>query len=111
MVSVVLDVSPETLDPLRFRRHELSMSKSYAERFGDGFWPGKLTVQRFAFLAVAAAAAAAPNRVLPGEWSLVDLSGHDVAFRVHALSTGYDLLVLAWVPIAERTRKRVRLIA
>lgn len=110
MVSVVLDVSAESLEPLTFRRHELSRSRAYAERFGDGYWPGRLTVDRFAFLAVAAAAAATPKTVAAGEWSFVDLSGRPVVFRVDALSTGYDLLVLAWVPIAERTRRRVQLI-
>jgi hypothetical protein len=31
--------------------------------------------------------------------------------RVDALDTGYNILVLVWVPIHQVTRKRVRLVA
>jgi hypothetical protein len=111
MVSVVLDISPESLAPLRYARHEVSMSPTYVDRFGDTIWPRRLSVERYAFLAMAAGAAASPNEVVMGAWTLTDLAGTPVELRLEALCTRYDLLVLAWLPIAERSRKRVRLVA
>jgi hypothetical protein len=111
MVSVVLDTSPESLAPLRYARHEVSMSQAYVDRFGDSIWPRRLSIGRYTFLAIAAGAAASPTEVATGAWTSTDLAGTPVELRLDALCTGYDLLVLAWVPIAERSRKRVRLVA
>jgi hypothetical protein len=110
-MSVVLDVSPLTLVPLRYRRHELTMSPSFASRFGLTIWPGTLSMERYSFLSVAAAAAASANIVVSDECTMVDIAGDTVALRVDALDTGYDLLVLAWIPVREWTRRRVRLVA
>lgn len=111
VMSVVLDVSPLTLVPLRYRRHELTMSPSFAARFGLTTWPGTLSIARYPFVSVAAAAAASPNMVVSEECTIVDNAGEIVGLRVDALHTGYDLLVLAWVPVREWTRRRVRLVS
>jgi hypothetical protein len=110
VMSVVLDVSPLTQSPLRYRRHELNMSPAFARRFGGSIWPGTLSMERYPFVAVAAAAAAS-GIVVSEECTLVDDAGEVATLRVDALHTGYDLLVLAWIPIKERTRRRVRLVA
>jgi hypothetical protein len=110
MISVVLDMSPESLQPLRFRRHEIAASATYVQQFGEPVWPGRLSAERHAFLSVAAAASASPNDVTSGTWAWADQVGSQVEFNVDALSTGHDLLILAWVPIRERTRRRVRFV-
>jgi hypothetical protein len=110
VMSVVLDISPMTLTPLRYRRHELTMSSSFARRFGSKIWPGTLSIERYPFVTVAAAAAASRIMVSEECW-LTDDAGEAVTLRVDALHTGYDLLVLAWVPIKELTRRHVRLVA
>lgn len=110
MVSIVLDPSPFTLDPLRYRRHEVNASAQFVDRFGELIRPSLLSVARYPFVALAAAAMAT-GEVVTGEWRLTDLRGDGVELHVDALATGYNVLVLAWVPISERTRRRVRLIA
>lgn len=110
VATAVLDPSPVSLVPLRFRRHEVRMSPSFAARFGGGPWPSQLTVDRFPFL-VAASAAGEFSTVVAGEASFRALDGAMVDLRVEALCTGYATLVMLWVPIAERTRKRLRVAA
>ncbi len=110
LAGVVLDVSPTTREPLRYRRHEVSMSAAYRTRFGDDHWPRVLSVERYGLVAIAAGAVASSGTVVEGDWTQVDLAGGPAGLRVEALCTGYDLLVLAWIPIRERTRQRVRLV-
>ena len=111
MVSVVLDMSPVSRDPLRYRRHELNISKAYESRFGTSHWPARLSVERYPFLTSVAGAASSPRQVVAGEWVVTDLAGIDVSLRVEAICTGYDVLLVAWVPIIQRTRRRARLSA
>jgi hypothetical protein len=86
-MSVVLDLSPLTLTPLRYRRHELNMSPKFARRFGSTIWPGTLSIERYPFVAVAAAAAAS-DVVVSEECVLMDDAGESVSVRVDALHTG-----------------------
>ncbi|MEA2677348.1 MAG: hypothetical protein QOJ81_1489 [Chloroflexota bacterium] len=110
VMSVVLDRSPLTINPLRYKRHELNMSPSFARRFGASRWAGSLWVERYPFLAAAAATVSA-STVVSDECTFVDDAGEVATLRVDALDTGYNILVLVWVPIHELTRKRVRLVA
>jgi hypothetical protein len=87
------------------------MSGTYIERFGGVIWPGRLSIGQYGFLATVAAATASPGNVVSGEWSRTDLAGTDVPLQLDGFCTGYDVLVLVWVPFSERTRKRVRLVA
>jgi hypothetical protein len=109
VASVVLEPSPELGEPLRYRRHEFTSSRRYQASFGAEIWPSRLRLDRYPFIAEAAAAFSAPHQIVCGEWRRTDLSGANVSLRVETLWTGYDLLVLLWVPVAERTKRRVRL--
>jgi hypothetical protein len=111
MLSVVVDMSPESMEPLRYRRHEVNMSSAYVKRFGNRIWPGHMSIRQYGFLATVAAATASPGTIISGAWTRTDLAGTDVALSLDAFCTGYDVLVLVWVPFGERTRKRVRLVA
>lgn len=106
MLGFVLDIAPLPDAPLRYRRRELIPSPSYLERFGEPrwLWTACLPFDRFDFLAEAAAATAARNTAVTGEWRMVDGSGQVVTFRTEFYCTGYDILALLWLPPAKHRR-------
>lgn len=97
LLAVVLDPSPISQEPLRYKRRQLVRSMSFGERFGKGIWPGQLAISQYSFLAEASAATLS-RVVVPGEWVRSDLAGKSVMLRTECFATGYAILVLIWVP-------------
>lgn len=110
MLAVVLDPSPISRDPLRFKRRQLVRSVAFRDRCGDGVWPGTLDATSFRFLHEAVAASATRVAV-PGEWTLHDRDGDAMKLRTECLATGYAVLVLMWVPKRSLLKRKARLVA
>lgn len=106
---VVLDAEPISTTPLTFKRHEVITSPSFVAQFAATYWPGRLMAPRFDFLTFAAGATASPHEVFGGITRLSDVNGDIVSIRCEALCTGFNVLVLMWLPRSERTRKKLRL--
>jgi hypothetical protein len=112
MLGFVLDMAPLPDAPLRYRRRELIPSPSYIARFGEPrwLWTASLSADRFGFLVEAAAATAARNTAVTGEWQMRDADGQAVTFKTEFYCTGYDILALLWIPPAKH-RRRLKLVA
>jgi hypothetical protein len=109
VAGVVLPAAPESTEPLAFRRREVTRSPSFALRFGEDPWPALLLGARFDFLTFAAGASVAPHGIIGGITPLADVNGELVSVRCEARCTGFDVLVLLWLPRSERTRRKLRL--
>jgi hypothetical protein len=109
VAAVVLDAEAESRDPLAYQRREMAMSTAFRVRFDNGYWPGRLLASRFDFVHLAAAASLALNQVRGGTTRLTDVNGSVVSVRCEALCTGYNVLILMWLPRSERTRRRLAL--
>lgn len=109
VAAVVLDAHAESMEPLVFKRREMAMSPAFRVRFDSGYWPGRLQASRFDFLHLAAGASLTPNEIFGGITPLTDVNGGGVSVRCESLCTGYNVLVLLWLPRSERTRRRLRL--
>lgn len=98
--AIVLDTSPCQLGPLGYRRREISQSAAWTKRFGSQ-WPlGRLTADVFPFLL-----AARDSRQRDFVWP--DIDNELVSLHAEALTTGYNTLLLVWVPRRERLRRKV----
>jgi hypothetical protein len=101
---IVLQPSPLRSEPLTFRRHEVTQSAVWTERFGSS-WPRVLDETSFPFLQVIGDPQVGG---LDGALTLPDLDCQPVPIRVEALSNRFAVLLLLWVPRRERLkRKRV----
>jgi hypothetical protein len=109
VAAVVLDAEAESTEPLTYQRREMATSSAFSVRFGSGYWPGRLLASRFDFLNLAAGASLAPNQFCGGTTRLADVNGSVVSVRCEALCTGYNVLVLLWLPRSERTRRKLKL--
>jgi len=103
---LVLEPSPIGVDPLRYRRKEISQSRSWTSRFGRvSTWPGILSTDVFPFLAVAAPDA---EHLAPLSATWPDIDNTPVEIRAQAMRNRFEVLVVLWVPTRERLkRKRV----
>lgn len=101
---IVLEPSALRSEPLAFRRHEVTQSRAWTERFANT-WPRVLDEASFPFLrAIDEPQLGGPDGGL--SWS--DLDCQAVPIRAEALSNRFGVLVLLWVPRRERLkRKRV----
>jgi hypothetical protein len=111
VAGIVLGHQPESIEPVRFQRHELIRSSRFAARFGADYWPSRLDGSRFGFVDLAAAATSTPQNVVAGMTQLTDVNGEYISLQCEALCTGFNTLVLLWLPRSERLRKRLRLVS
>lgn len=109
-LAVVLDASPLSRSPILFKRHEVVPSQTYVARFGHPRWPSRLGIERYPFLAEAAATCAG-RTVVSGQWVREDLAGEPTILRTECLATPYRVLVLIWLPRRKSLRRRVKLVA
>ncbi len=109
VLAVVLDPSPISRDPLRYKRRQLVQSQAFAKRFGSSIWPARLDVGRYSFLNEAAATSAA-GVVVCGDWICKDPDGKDVKLRTECLATPHAILVLIWIPRKSIFRRKVKLV-
>ncbi len=103
---LVLEPSPIGVDPLRYRRKEVSQSRSWTSQFGSAStWPEILSAEVFPFLAAAAPDA---EQLAPMSATWIDIDNTPVGIRAQAMRNRFEVLVVLWVPTRERLkRKRV----
>jgi hypothetical protein len=95
--------APLDVDPLSYRRREVSQSRAWSERFGQS-WPHVLSQSVFPFLA-------AIDEPLLGQspdltWPDLDSEGVRIKAEVHR--NRFAVLLLLWVPRREvLKRKRI----
>jgi hypothetical protein len=102
---VVLEPSPVQLDPLAFRRREITQSAAWTERFGSS-WPRVLEMGAFPFLE----AIGNPLLGMDGRLTWPDLDCQPVQIHVETVSSRFAVLLLVWVPRRE-VLKRKRILA
>lgn len=100
---LVLDASPMSLSPLRYRRFEVSMSQSWQQRFGTA-WPSVLSADAFAFLDVTRPASAFADDDSLFSWP--DVDNQPIGIRAQASGGGNVRLLLLWVPAREFLKRR-----
>lgn len=110
VLGVVLDPSPISREPLRYKRRKVTRSLSFGDRFGRQVWPSQLEATHFGFLNEAAGSSAG-GCIVSGAWRRRDLAGQEVNLRTECLATGYAILVLIWVPKKHALRRKVVLVA
>lgn len=109
VLGVVLDPSPTSREPLRYKRRKVTGSPAFGDHFGRQVWPSQLEVTHFGFLNEASGASAG-GCVVTGDWRHRDLAGNEISLRTECLATGYAILVLIWVPKKRDLRRKVTLV-
>ncbi|MGO8862077.1 MAG: ImmA/IrrE family metallo-endopeptidase [Acidimicrobiales bacterium] len=105
IAGVVLDLSPCSITPVAYRRHEVITSAKWRSQFGDALWPKVLRPQPYAFVAEAGRVLSTAQ-VVETEFSLPNLRNEMVGLRVELYSNRHNIFALMWMPRREVLKRR-----
>ncbi|MBA3736272.1 MAG: hypothetical protein H0W90_13945 [Actinobacteria bacterium] len=106
VAGVVLDRSPTSINPLRFKRREAMSSPVWETRFASlATWPKYLDVVAHPFLAEIVRLDIEPPPVT-FTTCLADRDGEPIELNGELVSNSYNLFVLFWVPQREWLKRR-----
>jgi hypothetical protein len=97
VLSIALEPSPLSREPLRYRRNEVTASESWIRRYGAPCVPVVVADPPEAWLR-SIADLTRPALVVGGEEIRIDLGGNRRAVKYQLLNTTYQVLVLFWDP-------------
>jgi hypothetical protein len=106
LAGVVMDPSPQSRQPLAYRRHEVIASRTWESQFGSPHtWPAVLQTPPFEFVELGPPAYAGGS-VMKSTWRLADVRNQPTDLSVEVYSNSYSLFVLIWLRRKERLRHR-----
>jgi hypothetical protein len=105
VAAIVLDSSPSTTEPLRYRRLEWAASSAWNDRLGAGPPPQLMDRGSFPFVEVVDYSRRQPYAV-GGDSQWLDANGDAVNVRVDVMSNHYHRLGLLWIPQRELLKRK-----